>query len=68
MYKLHCFRRWWIKQIPKTNLFFIINIAPPGSQTVLCKCNCQKRFRYGARIANILFACLFFHIKYENNF
>ncbi|CAH8508213.1 unnamed protein product [Heterobilharzia americana] len=44
-------RRWWIKQIPKTNLFFIINIAPPGSQTVLCKCNCQKRFRYGARIA-----------------
>uniref|UniRef100_A0A5K4EMS9 Putative dihydropyridine-sensitive l-type calcium channel n=1 Tax=Schistosoma mansoni TaxID=6183 RepID=A0A5K4EMS9_SCHMA len=41
-------RRWWIKKIPKTNLFLLINVALSGSQTVLCKCNCQKRFRYGA--------------------
>ncbi|CAH8525451.1 unnamed protein product [Schistosoma margrebowiei] len=44
-------RRWWIKKIPKTNLFLLINVAQSGSQTILCKCNCQKRFRYGARIA-----------------
>ncbi|RTG86397.1 uncharacterized protein DC041_0002796 [Schistosoma bovis] len=31
------------------------SIAQSGSQTILCKCNCQKRFRYGARIANILY-------------
>ncbi|KAH9585903.1 Voltage-dependent calcium channel subunit alpha-2/delta-4 [Schistosoma haematobium] len=48
-------RRWWIKKIPKTNLFLLINVAQSGSQTILCKCNCQKRFRYGARIANILY-------------
>nr|CAH8842656.1 unnamed protein product [Trichobilharzia regenti] len=44
-------RRWWLKQIPKTNLFLLITVSPPGSQTVNCKCHCQKRYRYGARIA-----------------
>ncbi|CAH8489851.1 unnamed protein product [Schistosoma turkestanicum] len=36
-------RRWWIKKIPKTNLFLLINVALSGSQTVLCKYQSKPR-------------------------
>ncbi|KAK4469052.1 hypothetical protein MN116_007515 [Schistosoma mekongi] len=64
-------RRWLMKRIPKTNLFLLINIVLSGSQSIQCKCNCRKQFRYGARLVNILFFCFYekkrFFLHYEMN-
>ncbi|TNN15966.1 Voltage-dependent calcium channel subunit alpha-2/delta-3 [Schistosoma japonicum] len=43
-------RRWLMKRLPNTNLFLLMNIVLSGSQSILCKCNCRKQFRYGARL------------------
>ncbi|CAL8086147.1 unnamed protein product [Calicophoron daubneyi] len=45
-------KRWWLKPLVGTNLFLLVDQNLPGSTTGSCRCRCQKRFRYGARIAN----------------
>ncbi|KER33859.1 hypothetical protein T265_00306 [Opisthorchis viverrini] len=49
------FRRWHLKPIRGTNLFFLVDYAISGASSLSCKCNCKKRFWYGAQIKNILF-------------
>ncbi|KAF8568886.1 hypothetical protein P879_05131 [Paragonimus westermani] len=48
-------RRWWLRPIPETNLFLLVDYPVPGASSGPCGCNCQKRFRYGVQITNILF-------------
>nr|QQY02500.1 voltage-dependent calcium channel subunit alpha-2/delta-1 [Cryptocotyle lingua] len=43
-------RRWHLKPIKGTNLFFLVDYAVSGASSLSCKCNCKKRFRYGAQI------------------
>ncbi|TPP57500.1 hypothetical protein FGIG_03575 [Fasciola gigantica] len=48
-------RRWYLRPISGTNLFFLVDITLPGGSSGGCECRCMKRFRYGAQISNILF-------------
>ncbi|KAF5402483.1 hypothetical protein PHET_04188 [Paragonimus heterotremus] len=48
-------RRWWLRPIIGTNLFLLVDYSVPGASSGPCGCNCQKRFRYGVQITNILF-------------
>ncbi|TGZ65997.1 hypothetical protein CRM22_005588 [Opisthorchis felineus] len=37
-------RRWHLKPIRGTNLFFLVDYAISGASSLSCKCNCKKRF------------------------